>query len=459
MKVLLISPNTNVSPYPIYPIGCGMVAGALSNAGHEVRQFDLLVSNCSPGALSRDIKEFNPELIGISIRNIDNTNLLNEQFYIDAVKNIVRKIKEITDAVVILGGAGFSLMPDSILEETMADYGIVGEGEALMVDFTNNMAEGICPEDRLIGPKNELAGKDIPSAKYNKRLMEFYLGKNNIAPVQTKRGCTHNCYYCSYPIIEGARIRQRDPGLVVDDIQLLCNEYKAEHIFFVDSVFNDDGGAYLDVVKEMRRRKIVVPWMAFFTPTGLNGENIEFMKQTGFAAVELGSDSASDTTLKRLGKRFSFQDIVESNNLLVEHSISPSHFFMFGGPGETQKTVLEGIENIKSLKGCISFVFMGIRILPDTILSSIALDEGVIAPDDKLFKPTYYISPAIDGKWLNETLTEAFSGTTNCIFPPDKMDEHAKILYELGCSGPLWDKLLPRNTPRRRRDGRKKSIQ
>jgi radical SAM superfamily enzyme YgiQ (UPF0313 family) len=432
-----------------------MVAGALSKAGHEVRQFDFLASDGN--FLNREIKEFNPEIIGISIRNIDNTNLLNEKFYIYTIKSIVEEIRGITNAVVVLGGAGFSLMPDLILEETSADYGIIGEGEVLMVDFANNLAEGFCQEERLIEPRNELAGDEIPSAKYDKRLMDYYLGKNNIAPVQTKRGCTHKCYYCSYPIIEGVKIRHRDPRLVVDDIQLLCEEYNAENIFFVDSVFNDDEMAYLEVVEEMRRRKIVVPWMAFFAPTGLNVENIELMKQTGFSAVELGSDCACDTTLKGLGKKFTFQDIVKTNNLLVEHKISPSHFIMFGGPGETKETVLEGIENIKSLKDCISFVFMGIRILPDTKLASIAVDEGVISPDDKLFQPTYYISPAIDRRWLNKTLTEAFSGATNCIFPPDRMDEQARILYELGCSGPLWDKLLSKNTPRRRRHGRKHS--
>ncbi len=172
MRVLLVSANTATTPYPVYPIGCSMIAAALINAGHEVCQFDYLKQDNSLDALSQSIEEFSPELIGISIRNIDNVNLLNEQCYIESVKDIVKKIREVTYAKVVLGGPGFSLIPDFILKETSADYGIIGEGESLMVDFTNNAANKTYPAEPLVGPETRHFGKDIPSAKYDDRLME-----------------------------------------------------------------------------------------------------------------------------------------------------------------------------------------------------------------------------------------------------------------------------------------------
>ncbi|MDZ4383248.1 MAG: B12-binding domain-containing radical SAM protein, partial [Thermodesulfovibrionia bacterium] len=126
------------------------------------------------------------------------------------------------------GGAGLSLIPDLILKETGADYGIIGEGESLMVNFANNAAKGIYPKKRLIMSKARLSGIKITSAKYDEQLMEYYLHSGNIASLQTKRGCTHKCVYCSYPILEGSKIRQRDPGSVVDDIELLNNRYNAK---------------------------------------------------------------------------------------------------------------------------------------------------------------------------------------------------------------------------------------
>jgi len=452
MKILLISSNIAITPYPIYPLGVSMIAAALTAAGHEVRQFDFLQQKNSMDALGQDIKRLGPELIGISIRNIDNVNLMNEQYYIEIVKNIVKKIREVSNVKVILGGAGFSLIPDLILKETRADYGIIGEGESLIANFVNNAAKGIYPEERLIMPGSRLSGEEISSAKYDEQLMEYYLHSGNIASIQTKRGCTHKCVYCSYPILEGSKIRQRDPGSVVDDIELLNNKYNAKYIFFVDSVFNDDKGAYLQVIKEMIRRKINIPWTGFFKPQGLNDENIKLMKQSGLVAAEIGSDAACDVTLQKLGKGFSFHNIVECNNLLVKHGIATSHYFMFGGPGETKQTVFEGIENIKSLKSCVVFIFMGIRILPNTSLARIAIKENILSSDEGMLKPIYYISPSIDKDWLEKTLTESFSKIRHCIFPPDAVDNSLRVLHKLGYSGTLWDLLIPgKNTPRKRR--------
>ena len=40
MRVLLISPNTLVAPYPVYPLGLDYVAGSVA-AHHEVKIVDL----------------------------------------------------------------------------------------------------------------------------------------------------------------------------------------------------------------------------------------------------------------------------------------------------------------------------------------------------------------------------------------------------------------------------------
>ena len=451
MKVLLISANVTLSPYPIYPLGVSMVAAALAKAGHTVQQSDFLLKKSSLEAIGNEVEQFNPDLIGISIRNIDNVNLLNEQYYIQNVRNIVSAIREITDVKVLLGGPGFSLIPDLILQETGADYGIIGEGEVLAVEFANNAEQGAYPRERLIGPASRLPGGSIKSALYDEHLIEFYLHSGNIASIQTKRGCAYKCVYCTYPLLEGTELRRREAREVVDDIELLRDKHKTKYIFFVDSVFNDDEGAYLEVIDEMLRRDICIPWTGFIKPGGLTDEIVERMKKTGFAAAEVGADAACDTTLRNMGKNFTFQDVVECNDLFVRHGIATSHFFMFGGPGETEETVHEGIRNILGLQKCVAFIFMGIRILPNTPLARIAIKENIISSADGLLKPTYYISPALDKKWLEETLTNAFAGVRHCVFPPDAMEGSLQMLHKLGYTGPLWDLLISGERTRKRK--------
>jgi len=450
MKVLLISANVTLSPYPLYPLGVSIIAAALTRAGHEVRQADFLMQNTSLEAIGREVREFGPGLVGISVRNIDNVNFMNEQYYIQNVKNLVTTVRGITDAKVLLGGAGFSLIPDLILKETGADYGIVGEGEALAVEFANNAAKDIYPKEPLIASTTRLTGDQIGSALYDERLLEFYLHSGNIASIQTKRGCTHTCVYCTYPVLEGSRIRKREARTVIDDIVLLRDTYKTKYIFFVDSVFNDDEGVYLEIVDEMLHRNVSIPWTGFFKPGGLTDAIVERMKKTGFVAAEVGADAACDRTLKKMGKSFTFGDIVACNDLFVKHGIATSHFFMFGGPGETPDTVEEGIRNILSLQKCVVFIFMGIRLLPDTALARLAIKEGLISADDGLLTPVYYHSPLVDKKWLEERLTAAFADVRHCVFPPDAMDSSLQVLHKLGYTGPMWDLLLPGKKTRER---------
>jgi lipid biosynthesis B12-binding/radical SAM protein len=450
VKVLLISGNVASSPYSVYPLGMSMVAGALRNAGHAVRQFDFLESKMSVDAVAEAVRSSSPEIVGISIRNVDNVNLLNEKRYVKVVGRIVDTVRQQTDAPVVLGGSGFSIIPEVILREVRADYGIVGEGEMLMVEFAENAARGIFPVNRCIRSQSLLSGEKISSPEYDSRLMKYYLKNGNIAAVQTKRGCTHKCVYCSYPVLEGSVVRCRDPKAVIDDVEILIKRHKANHIFFTDSVFNDDQRQYLEVVREMNRRKLTISWTAFFKPEGMDDKTVDLMRTTGLASAEIGSDATTDTTLRKLGKSFLFADVVDCNELFGRHSIATSHFFMFGCPGETKETVLRGIENIRSLKRTVSFITMGLRVLPHTPLARIASREGFLSRNHEFLDPVYYIAPGIDREWLERTLKRGFAGLRHCVFPPDALDSSLQFLYKMGHAGFLADMLI-RDNPRHRR--------
>jgi lipid biosynthesis B12-binding/radical SAM protein len=451
MRVLLISSNTATSPYPLYPLGLSMIASALKGAGHDVMQFDYLRSDTSLGALDEAVRAFSPELVGISMRNIDNVNFLAEMRYVDDVKDIVKRLRGLSDAMIVLGGAGYSLIPDALLRETGADYGIAGEGEALMVDFVARAEKGVYPEEKILGPEQRLVGEEIPSALYDSGLLEFYTGKGNIASVQTKRGCAFHCVYCTYPLLEGHGIRPRNPERVVDDIVHLRDEHKVKYIFFIDSVFNDGEGRYLDVLREMKRRGVFMPWTAFFRPEGLTPDIVALMKETGLVAAEIGTDAATDVTLRRMGKNFTMQDVRKTNQLLVEHGVSTAHFYMFGGPGETRETVLEGIENILSIENAVHFVFLGVRILPGSTLYRQAVKDGLVRDGDRLVDSVYYFDPGLDRQWTERTLNDAFSDKRSVIYPPNAADDKLKILHQLGYSGPMWELLLAAKGKRERK--------
>lgn len=443
MKILFIDSNVATSPYPVYPLGMSMVARALAEAGHEVAQFDFLENNQSFESLRSEVTRVKPDIVGISMRNIDNVNLINEHRYIGIVKHIVDEIKALTDARVVLGGTAFSLLPEDILHYLGADFGIVGEGEKLMQDLVQCIESGREPADPILRADLPLSGGQMRPALYDERIMEWYLSNGSLANVQTKRGCPHKCVYCSYPALEGRNIRPRDVKDTVDDIECLVKKHATRMIFFTDSIFNDEKGHYITLLKEMERRNLSVPWTAYIKPGPIEKKVFDLMLKTGVRGVELGSDGATDRTLKGLGKSFRFRDIIDCNRAFADNGIATANFFMFGGPGETPDTVIKGIDNIISLGNTVSFMFIGIRILPGTALKNLAVKQNLIDPAESLLDPVYYIAPGLDRDWLEAAMEKGFKPYRHCVFPPDTYDKSVKFLHKLGHKGLMWDMLIP----------------
>ena len=420
-----------------------IIAGALGEHGHDVEIADWFGSGESTEWVLDAVQRHVPDLVGLSVRNLDNANSIHQEGYVAETRELIRDIRARSDAPILLGGSGFSLMPERFLEAVGADYGIVGEGEALVVEFARDLERGVRPDGACIRTGDYLPGGRIRGAAYDSGLVKSYIDGGSVIPIQTKRGCNEACVYCTYPLLEGRHVRSRPPKDVVDDVVRLRERDGVEAVFFVDSLFNDDDGAYLDVLREMDRRGVSIPWTAFFKPAVIPDDVMDLMKRTGIEAVEIGADASTDATLRRLGKRFTFDDVVRSNDQFTAWEISTSHYFMFGGPGETRETAVEGARNVIGLTNTVSVVFMGIRIYPGSGLERIAVREGVVAPDANLLEPTYYFSPQLERAWLERTLTEAFAPVRHCIFPPDALDDKLRILHKLGFKGSLCEMLLP----------------
>jgi lipid biosynthesis B12-binding/radical SAM protein len=443
-KVLLLSSNTMTSPYPVYPVGMAVVASALTSAGHTVAQFDLLAEAGSHSRLSKAIRNFNPDFVGISLRNIDTVDSFTAEdaWALASVKGLIEVIREVTAAPVVLGGSAFSIMPRQILAFVGADYGIVGDGGVLL----NGLIEKVELKKKvpaiLSNGDGLLDGDESFRPVWDQKLVDYYTKTSGVIGLQTKRGCPHKCVYCTYPAVEGTRYRCRDAGSVIEDILQLKMDFGIDTISFTDSVFNDTDDLYLDIAEELLRRDVCIGWSAYFQPGRITRENIRLLKRAGLYTLEAGTDASSDTTLAGLNKSFCFEDVVNFNEACLKEEISCAHYVMFGGPGETDNTIKQGLDNIASLKNCVVIAFSGIRIFPGTPLHAISIADGIIREEDILLRPVFYYSPEVDAARMNETLANAFKGQRNRIFPPSLFQAKADIMYRFGYKGPLWHKMV-----------------
>ena len=142
-KVLLVNTNTEKNPYPVPPIGLGLLAATLEDRA-EVRVFDGMFRGQDD--LRTEIRAFQPDYIGLGIRNIDDVVMENTTYYLDEIKReFMAPIREESRAVTILGGGGFSIYPREILEMFGADYGVVGEGEKSLPALIKALESGRDP--------------------------------------------------------------------------------------------------------------------------------------------------------------------------------------------------------------------------------------------------------------------------------------------------------------------------
>lgn len=443
-RCLIVSANRVTTPYPVYPLGAACLVGALKNRGHDAYHFDLLADG-GLQELTEVLTGSQFDIIGISIRNLDSVDSASPREFIPDVVETVKCIRQMVDCPLVIGGPAFSIMPEVLLDLLEADYGIVGEGEELLPWLVEQVAAGSPPQEKLFFSK-PVKGIWQP-ADLSGSTAKYYLKYGGMLNVQTKRGCPYTCSYCSYPNIEGTTIRYRDPDEVAAEVLHLQEKCGAKYIFFADSYFNDHEGRYLEVAKALIRRGSTLPWCAFFRPdSNLGKAELRFLKQSGLAAIELGTDATTDQTLAGISKSFTFSDVLQLHQNIIEEDIPCAHYVMFGGPEEDDQTLKAGLKNLDLLERSVVFAFVGIRILPDTGIYTRAISDGLIEPDQSLLEPIFYFSPKVSREKIETSIRSSFDNRLDRIYPCHEFEQRITMLHELGCVGPLWDLILKKRS-------------
>jgi radical SAM superfamily enzyme YgiQ (UPF0313 family) len=414
MRILLISANREEINMLTWPLGLACVAAATQKAGHQVKLLDLIEADDPTAALNEAVREFHPDVIGISVRNIDDQSMENTQFLLDEVKEVIAVCRSLSKAPIVLGGAGYSIFPESSLEFLGADMGIQGEGEKAFPELLKRIEEGrnFWGVPGLYVARAELRGGRV----FTKRLDEFplpdirmlsaprYRNRDFWLPVQTRRGCPMNCSYCSTAAIEGCLLRKRSPEAVIQWLEE-CVRAGFSRFYFVDNTFNLPSSYAKNLCSKIVGANLNINWRCIMYPVKTDEELIGLMADAGCTEVSLGFESGHRLVLHGMNKRFQPEDVRHTSELLGKYGIRRMGFLLLGGPGETKESALESLAFADSLNLEMMKVSVGIRIYPYTALAEIARKESAISPDDSLLMPRFYIAEGLEG-WLRETVRE-----------------------------------------------------
>jgi len=414
MRVLLVSANTETINMPVLPLGMAFVARAAEDAGHEVSQINLMTEPEALKTLEERIQKVQPDIIGISVRNIDDQASLQPRFLLDSVKAIVSTCRQSSEAKIVLGGAGYSIFPRHALTYLAADMGIQGEGEQSFVTLLDRLKndDDLSNIPGLYHADQGIANHPATFKKIDQNLFP-QPGRHIFAlehagdeiiwlPFQTRRGCPLNCSYCSTPSIEGKTTRKRAPGLIIDALTAYVSA-GFDHFFFVDNTFNLPPAYSKDLCDQMIGSGLNITWRGILYPWKVEKELVAKMAESGCVEVSLGLESGSDSILKKMNKQYRTEDVRRASDLLKKGGVRRMGFLLLGGPGETRQTVLESLEFADSLALEMVKVTIGIRIYPGTELAFHARRTGKISPDDSLLFPQFYIENGMEA-WIRQTI-------------------------------------------------------
>jgi radical SAM superfamily enzyme YgiQ (UPF0313 family) len=367
MKILIISANT----LPASPAGPAYMAGAALRGGHTVEVFETLFSTDVVNDIDEHVRQFNPDVIGISIRLVNGyvVDELAKDFELgirpfDArpmVKGMVDRIKQRSDAQIVLGGPGFNYFGQNWLEYLDLDYGLRGEADHAFPLFLERLEEGadinsvpgcIYRQNGRIHkiPRDLVADLDSTAFPAYELFNLARYREYGISPaITSKRGCAFGCTFCPYSSLEGTRYRLKSPGRVVDEIEQVLRVGDSPMIIFCENSFNVPKSHAEAICHEILARKLSVCWgTGALKPLKITDEFIQLMRAAGCEYINIAIESASSTMLKGMNRRYKVDDVREALNCFARSDMPYGISLMFGCPGETPETIAETLEVIDS---------------------------------------------------------------------------------------------------------------
>jgi radical SAM superfamily enzyme YgiQ (UPF0313 family) len=367
-------------------------------------------------ALRRHFAEARPRLVGLSFRNVDDCFWPSAEWFVPRLAETVAAIRRLTDAPILLGGVGYSIFAERILEATGADFGVRGDGEAAVVALLGALAgrgrPGEVPglvwrEDGRVraNPPAWPARLTVPPGR------DFidnaaYFRRGGQGGVETKRGCPRACAYCADPLAKGPAARCRDPAEVAAEFQALAAQ-GVDVLHLCDSEFNVPADHARAVCDELIRRRLGdrVRWYAYLAVTPFEADLADRMRRAGCAGIDFTGDSASPAMLRRYRQPHRADDIARSVRQCRERGMAAMVDLLLGGPGETTDTLAETIRFLKRADPDGVGAALGLRVYPGTAMARRVAAEGppesnpairrrYDGPVDWL-RPTFYISAAL----------------------------------------------------------------
>ena len=417
MKVLLVATNQadrfmdSMVVRPV-PIGLAYLAASVDEERHTLRVLDLMFADDAVAEVADAVSEFEPDLIGMSIRNLDNQSSLNPVWNLPAVRDIIERIRQLSDATTLIGGPAFSIMPAECLDYVGADLGIAGDAAEAFATLVERLEAGadyrdipgiVYRDDTNDGEIIVSEGRFTSSFHRAPRLdlldMGAYNGSGFGVGVVTKLAQAY--YPTPGADFNGGDWRIREPSEVVDEIRALDNDFGINKVFFIDSGFNIPAEHAKATCRAIIDAGLRVRWNSYVRPSDdADAELMGLMKASGCSLALMAEGGRGGEGLDdRLA------GLERMSGLCREVDLPFTMNMTFGEPGDSESSVEQKLDFLKRVDAAFSVLRVGTRVLPNTGAAQTALREGLIESESELMRPTFYTDASVRD-WIADRLRE-----------------------------------------------------
>ena len=412
MKILFVIPEIKSmfgteKGVPIHPhVGIAYLVSILKQNHHQYRIIDCGVENSWPKLLKTTLKEFSPDIIGIT----------GFSYAYNYLYLTIRKIKTITKIPIILGGPHVSANKDKILQETKVNFAMYSESEISFIKFLEIFSQdkpdfSLVPNliwknknktiinnpAPLIYKLDNLPFPDYESFNINK----YPCYSEKIIPIITSRGCPYGCNYCSVKLSMGQSFRPRSSQNVIDEI---IYWYKKGYDSFDinDDCFTLDINRAQAICDLIIKNKLKIKFQLY---NGIRVNNITLkllkkLKKAGCYFIAYGCESGSQKTLDRIKKNITLDQVRQAvkftNQAKIKHAVN----FIIGHQQETYQDAQETLLFAKSLD-CDYVNFYNLVPYPGTEVYDWAIKNAhFLIPKNQYLKHISYrdINPIFETK-------------------------------------------------------------
>jgi len=381
MKILLVNPNRYKAP-PAPPIGLEYIVPCLEEKGHKAKIVDLCFSEDLYTDIDNAVISFGPDVIGITVRNVDTVLYHTNEFFLDGIRDLIKHIKSTCGLKVVIGGTGVSTNPEGILEYLNADFAIVGPAENNINELLHKMNDSRDTKKIYHARfKTYITCPRRPLIDYQK-----YYDAGGIIGFETHKGCSSSCVYC---LEANSRVAFKDIKDVIEEIKGLVN-IGYNHFHLCDSEFNESLEYSTEFCNALLNAGIDIKWTVYMKPANFNKNLFRLLKKTGVYLITLSVDSYKKCSHYWSDiERFIFSAKSFGTKIAID--------FLTGFPYENDDNILEYLDLLRRPLPDNVGVNTYIRLykslqITNTILKDIHLRDHLIGnTDDRtLLKPVFY---------------------------------------------------------------------